>query len=169
MLSTIKSVKEYTNIDLFLFYSAAVTQNQLFIKAKELNPTLEFMDFVVDADFEARQHLKRAQGLVEIYIGKDEIDIENASDLLLLDKMVAYQSVYMLENENIIWNQVALTSQAQTDFLVNFDTSKDAPWIAPLVVIAAKGLSFKKGRSLRTGKVFQFPDRMNKMRMWRNS
>ena len=31
--------------------------------------------------------IKRAQGVIEIYIGKDEVDIENPADLLLLDKM----------------------------------------------------------------------------------
>ena len=36
--------------------------------------------------------IKRAQGIIEIYTGKNEIDVENASDLLLLDKMVSYQT-----------------------------------------------------------------------------
>jgi hypothetical protein len=32
-----------------------------------------------------------------------------------------------------------------------------APFIAPLAVMAARGLSFKKPRSIKTGKIFQWP------------
>ena len=108
--------------------------------------------------------IKRAQGVIEIYIGKDEVDIENPADLLLLDKMVAYQTAYMLENEEIVFKQAALTSQGQTDSLINFNRNMDAPFIAPLAVLAAKGLSFRKAKSVRTGKIFQFP----KITKWRN-
>lgn len=108
--------------------------------------------------------IKRAQGVIEIYIGKDEIDIESPADLLLLDKMVAYQTAYMLENEDIVFKQAALTSQGQTDALINFNRAMHSPFIAPLAVLASKGLSFKKSRSFRTGKMFQFP----KITKWRN-
>lgn len=164
MLSTIKSVKDYTNQDLYEYYNSAVKRIEIADKVRELDPLSDFQPRDVDADFEAKQHIKRAQGIVESYIGKDEIDIQNPSDLLLLDKMVSYQAAYMIENEYAIFDQVAVTSQGQTDFLVSFDTSKDSPWIAPLVVIAARGLSFRKPRSIQTGKIFQFP----KITKWRN-
>lgn len=108
--------------------------------------------------------IKRAQGIIEIYVGKDEIDIENPADLLLLDKMVSYQTAYMLENEDIVFKQAALTSQGQTDALINFNRDMHSPFIAPLAVLAAKGLSFKKAKSVRTGKIFQFP----KITKWRH-
>jgi hypothetical protein len=161
MLSTIKSVKEYTNYDLYGHYNSVSKQLEILNKALEQNPNTDPTLVDIDAEFEARQHIKRAQGIVESYIGRDEIDIENPADLLLLDKIVSYQSAYMVDNEDSIFNQVALTSQAQTDFLVNFDTEKDAPWIAPLAVIAARGLSFRKGRSLKTGRIFQLPARLD--------
>lgn len=164
MLSTIKSVKEYTNYDLYELYNSVSKRIEIRDRKLDLDPNSDFSITDVDAEFEARQHIKRAQGIVEIYIGKDEIDIQNPSDLLLLDKMVAYQCAYMIENEFAIFDQAALTSQAQTDFIANFDTAKDAPWIAPLVVIASKGLSFKKPRSLKTGRIFQF----SKITKWRN-
>jgi hypothetical protein len=78
--------------------------------------------------------------------------------------MTAYQAVYMLENEDTVFQQSAFTSQGQTDFVVNFNSNMYSPWIAPLAVIAAKALSFKKTRSFRTGKMFQFP----KITKWRN-
>lgn len=108
--------------------------------------------------------IKRAQAVIEIYIGKDEIDIESPADLLLLDKMVAYQTAYMLENEDLVYKQIAASSLNVGGSVQNFNTSMNAPFIAPLAVLAAKGLSFKKSRSFRTGKMFQFP----KITKWRN-
>lgn len=90
--------------------------------------------------------IKRAQALVEIYIGKDEIDIQTPGDLLLLDKMVAYQTAYMLENEDIVYKQIAQST---------YDSKMSAPFIAPLAVIASNGLSFNKSRSYSTGRIFQ--------------
>jgi len=90
--------------------------------------------------------INRAQALVEIYVGKDEIDIQLPSDLLLLDKMVAYQSAYMLENEDIVFKQIAAST---------YDSKMSAPFIAPLAVIASNGLSFNKSRSYKTGRIFQ--------------
>jgi hypothetical protein len=105
----------------------------------------------------------RAQAIIEMFVGKDEIDIENPSDFLLLDKMVSYQTVYMLENEEIIFKQAALTSQGQTDALINFNRDMFSPFMAPLAVMASAGLSFNKSRSYRTGSIFQ----KSKYRDWK--
>jgi len=99
--------------------------------------------------------IKRAQGIIEIFVGKDEIDVENPSDLLVLDKMTAYQAAYMMDNEDIVYSQIASTSVGSGDTSQNFNTAMSAPWIAPLAFMAAKALSFKKPRSIRTGKIFQ--------------
>jgi len=101
--------------------------------------------------------IKRAQAIVEIFIGKDEIDVQNPSDLLLLDKMTSYQAVYMLENEDIVYKQIAALSVGNGDSAQNYNMSMSSPWMAPLAVIAARGLSFKRSRSIRTGKIFQWP------------
>jgi hypothetical protein len=105
--------------------------------------------------------IKRAQSIVEIYVGKDEIDIENPSDLLVLDKMTAYQAAYMVDNEDVVYSQIASTSVGSGDSAQNFNTAMSSPWIAPLAVMAARGLSFKKPRSIRTGKIFQLPRRID--------
>jgi len=106
--------------------------------------------------YEVTQELiNRAQALIEIYIGRDEIDIQSPSDLLLLDKMVSYQTAYMLENEDMIFKQAALTSQGQTDSLVTFNQNMLAPFISPLAIIASNGLSFNRSRSYSTGRIFQ--------------
>jgi hypothetical protein len=101
--------------------------------------------------------IKRAQAIIEVFIGKDEIDIDNPSDLLTLDKMTAYQTVYMLDNEDIVYTQIASNSVGSGDSAQNFNTAMSSPFIAPLAVFAAKGLSFKKPRSIKTGKIFQWP------------
>ena len=97
----------------------------------------------------------RAQAIIEMFVGKDEIDVEKPSDFLVLDKMVSYQTAYMLENEEIVFKQAALTSQGQTDALINFNRDMFSPFIAPLAVLAATGLSFNKSRSYKTGSIFQ--------------
>jgi hypothetical protein len=109
--------------------------------------------------------IKRAQGIIEVFIGKDEISITNPDDLLILDKMTAYQAVYMSQNEDIVFKQVASTSMNSGDATQTYDTKLFAPFIAPLAVLASNGLSFKRGRSLKTGRIFQFPPKSN----WRNS
>jgi hypothetical protein len=101
--------------------------------------------------------IKRAQAIIEIFIGKDEIDVENPSDLLVLDKMTSYQAAYMLDSEDTIYTQIASNSVGSGDSAQNFNTAMSSPWIAPLAVMAAKGLSFKKPRSVHTGKIFQLP------------
>jgi hypothetical protein len=101
--------------------------------------------------------VKRAQAVIEIFVGKDEIDVDNPSDLLVLDKMTAYQAAYMLDNEGIVYTQIAANSVGAGDSIQNFNTSMSAPFIAPLAVMAARGLSFKKPRSIKTGKIFQWP------------
>jgi hypothetical protein len=99
----------------------------------------------------------RAQAIVEMYVGKDEVDIEHPSDLLLLDKMVAYQTAYMLENEDLVFKQMATSGSGFNETSVEFDSKMHAPFIAPLAFLAAKGLSWNKARSIRTGKIFQWP------------
>jgi hypothetical protein len=150
MFTTIKSVQEYTGKDLLSIYNS-IDKRAFIAYERSIDPD------TIDSEQESRFLIKRAQSIIEIFIGKDEIDIQNPSDLLLLDKMTAYQTAYMLDNENTVFNQVAVTSQGQTDFVVNFDTKMASPWIAPLAFIASRGLSFKKGRSIKTGKIFQWP------------
>jgi hypothetical protein len=124
-----------------------------------VNSVREYTGYEVNLEL-----IKRAQGIIEIYVGKDEIDVENPADLLLLDKMVAYQTAYMLEREDVVFKQIASLALGSGDGRQNIDTSMIAPFIAPLAVLAAKGLSWKKAKSVRTGKIFQFP----KITKWRN-
>lgn len=116
--------------------------------------------------------IKRAQGVIEIYVGKDEIDVDNPADFLILDKMTSYQAAYMVENEDVVFKQAALTSQGQTDALINFDVRMSAPFIAPLAVFAARSLSWNNSKSFKTGKIFSWPaflDENGNRSRWRNN
>jgi len=125
-----------------------------------VNSVQEYTGYEVTLDL-----IKRAQGIVEIFIGKDEIDVENPSDLLLLDKMTAYQAAYMLENEDLVFKQIASPSLNLGGSIQSFDTKMMAPYMAPLAVIAANGLSFNKSRSYKTGRIFQW----NQIPKWRQN
>jgi hypothetical protein len=105
--------------------------------------------------------INRAQALIEIFIGRTEIDVENPSDLAILDKMTAYQAAYMMDNEDMVYSQIAVNVAGAGDSLQSFDNTMMAPFLAPLAVIASRGLSFKKPRSIRTGKIFQFAKKID--------
>lgn len=115
-----------------------------------INSVKEYTSFDVSLEV-----IKRAQAIIEIFIGKDEIDVQNVSDLLVLDKMTAYQAVYMLDNEDLIYKQIATLSIGMGDARENIDTKMNSPWIAPLAVVASRALSFNRPRSIRTGKILQ--------------
>lgn len=125
-----------------------------------INSVKEYTGYDVDLPL-----IKRAQSVIEIFIGIDEIDIEDPSDLLLLDKITSYQAAYMLENEDIVFKQAAVTSQGQTDAAISFDTRMAAPFISPLAVMACRGLTFNRSKSFRTGRIFQLPARID----WKKS
>ena len=122
-----------------------------------VNSVKEYTGYDVALDL-----IKRAQAIVEIYIGRDEIDIVDPADLLLLDKITSYQTAYMIDNEEIVYKQVAVLSQGgQSTASVSFDNRLSAPWMAPLAVIASNGLTWKRSKSFRTGKIFQLPARID--------
>jgi hypothetical protein len=105
--------------------------------------------------------IKRAQSLIEMYIGRNEIDIENPSDLSVLDKMTAYQAAYMMDNEEMVFSQIAVNVAGSGDSLQSFDNTMMAPFMSPLAIIAGRGLSFARSRSIRTGKIFQFARKLD--------
>lgn len=132
-----------------------------------INSVKEYTGYDVTLDL-----IKRAQGIVEIFVGKDEIDVDNPSDLLLLDKMTSYQTAYMLENEDLVFKQIATRSLNLSGSNTTFDREAQAPYIAPLVMLAAKGLSFNNSKSFKTGKIFSWPaflDENGNRSRWRNN
>jgi hypothetical protein len=103
---------------------------------------------IVDAALVAR-----AQYVIEAYIGKFEAEVTDTKDEEILKRAVAYQSAYMLNNEDIVYEQMAVSTTGQNEAYTTFkpgDTT--SPFIAPLAVMICNKLSFLRSRSVYTGK-----------------
>lgn len=103
---------------------------------------------IVDAALVAR-----AQYVIEAYIGKFEADVTDARDEEILKRAVAYQSAYMLNNEDIVYEQMSVSTTGQNDAYTTFKQGDEtSPFIAPLAVMICNKLSFARSRSIYTGK-----------------
>jgi hypothetical protein len=100
--------------------------------------------------------VERAQYVIEAYVGRIESEVSNENDLELLKRAVAYQTAYMLNNEDIVFEQMAVSTTGQNDAYTTFKANdKVSPFIAPMAVMVCNRLSFIKSRSIITGKIFQ--------------
>jgi hypothetical protein len=107
----------------------------------------------------SNQLVTRAQYVIESYIGKLEDEVDLARDVELLKRAVSYQCAYMLNNEDIVYEQMSVSTTGQNDAYTTFrNNDKASPWIAPMAVMACSKLSFVKSRSVHTGKMSQLPD-----------
>lgn len=100
--------------------------------------------------------IERAQYVLEAFVGKFESEITNAKDIQIMNRATAYQSAYMLNNEDIVFEQMAVSSTTQNDASTTFkfgDTS--APFIAPMALMIMNKLTFVRSRSIKTGKMSQ--------------
>lgn len=102
--------------------------------------------------------IKRAQAIIETYIGKTEIEVQRPYDLMLLARATGYQAAYMKNNADKVYEQVAVSQIAHSDGMVTVDKDMSAPFIAPLAVLAIKNLSWKGSRSVRIGPLFERHD-----------
>lgn len=105
------------------------------------------------------EHVKQAQFVVEIYVGRIEAEVDGARDKSILARATAAQAVYMMDNPDITFNQIKATTISQGGRMTVFGNGDDTPFIAPLAVIACKKLSWKQSRSVRTGRWRQAPTR----------
>jgi hypothetical protein len=98
--------------------------------------------------------LYRAQAVIEMYIGKAEEDIVSPDDLALLQRATSFQAVYMLNNEDIVYEQMSALQILQANMQVTFRNADTAsPWIAPLAIMACRNLSWKRSRSVSTAPI----------------
>lgn len=105
-------------------------------------------DKVVDASL-----VKRAQYVIETYIGKFESEISNTKDLSILERATAYQAAYMLNNEDMVYEQMSASTVGQNEAYTTFKQNDNAsPWVAPLAVMICNKLSFMRSRNVYTGK-----------------
>lgn len=105
------------------------------------------------------QLVSRAQYVIEAYVGKFESEVTGTRDKEILKRAVSYQCAYMLDNEDIVYEQMAVSTTGQNDAYTTFRSNdKASPWIAPLAVMICNRLSFAKSRSVKTGKMSQVID-----------
>jgi hypothetical protein len=98
--------------------------------------------------------IERAQYAIEAYVGKFEADVTDTNDLEILKRAVAYQSAYMLNNEDIVFEQMAVSTTMQNDASTTFKPGdRVSPFIAPMAVMVCSKLSFVKSRSIKTGPI----------------
>lgn len=100
--------------------------------------------------------VERAQYVIEAYVGKLEADVTDTRDTELLKRATAYQAAYMLNNEDIVFEQMAVSTTMQNDASTTFKPGDSvSPFIAPMAVMVCNKLSFMKARSIYTGKSSQ--------------
>lgn len=95
-----------------------------------------------------------AQGVLESFLGKTEVEIESAYDLAIMGRAASYQAAYMAHGTDKVFEQAAIKQIGQADGVVTMDTNMAAPWIAPMAFIAMRKLTFRRSRSVATGPVF---------------
>jgi hypothetical protein len=99
------------------------------------------------------QLVARAQYIIEAFVGKLEDEVTSLKDIEILKRAVAYKSAYMENNEDLVYEQMSVSTTGQNDAYTTFrNNDTNSPWIAPLAVIVCEKLSFIKGRSIYTGK-----------------
>lgn len=106
--------------------------------------------------------VERAQYAIEAYVGKFEADVEDTRDIEILKRATAYQAAYMLNNEDIVFEQMAVSTTMQNDASTTFKPGdKVSPFIAPLAVMMCDKLSFMKARSVYTGKMLDSTEQID--------
>lgn len=100
------------------------------------------------------QRVSNAQMMVETYIGRVEEDVTDASDLAILATAVTFQAIYLGDNEDMVWEQVAAKTIGQNESVMSFEPTMFAPFMSPWAVKACSRLSWMRSRSVSTGPVF---------------
>lgn len=100
------------------------------------------------------QRVMNAQMMVETFIGRVEEDVTDASDRAILATAVTFQAIYLGDNEDMAWEQIAAKQIGQNESVMTFDPTMFAPFMSPWAVKACSRLSWMRSRSISTGPVF---------------
>jgi hypothetical protein len=101
----------------------------------------------------SQELIGRAQFVIESYIGKFETEISNSKDIEICKRAVAYQAAYMLNNEDVVFEQMSVSTTGINDAYTTFKDGDDhSPFVSPMAVMSCRMLSFVKSRSIVIGK-----------------
>lgn len=116
----------------------------MFVTTSEV---LELTGYTVSA-----ADIKRAQYIIESYVGREESAVEDPNDKALLGRATGYQAAYMNKNGDMVFEQIGAKYLGQNNSVVTFED--DSPFVAPLAKIACRKLSWRGSRSVKTGNIF---------------
>lgn len=94
----------------------------------------------------------QAQFVIEIHVGRIESEITDSRDKEMLARAVIAQTVYMRDNSDVTFEQIAAQTITRGDGMTVFSGDGLSPFIAPLAIMACKHVSWKKSRSITVGK-----------------
>jgi hypothetical protein len=103
--------------------------------------------------------VQQAQFVIEVYTGRVESEIDGARDKSMLARAVIAQTVYMRDNSDVTFEQIAASSINRGGEMTTFGSDGVSPFIAPLAVMACKHLSWRKTHSVKIGKTVGREDR----------
>lgn len=119
--------------------------------------TTEQVNVLTGYDVEVSD-IHKAQAIIESYVGRLEVEVTNATDIMLLGRATAYQAAYMKDDPMKVFEQISVSQIGQYGATVSFKSGDVvSPWIAPLAVIACQRLTWKRIRSVRTGSIWDRP------------
>jgi hypothetical protein len=119
----------------------------MFVTPEEIMEVTPYTDVTI-------VQVRQAQFVIEVYIGRSESGVDSAADKELLARAVTAQTVYMRERPGLTFEQISSGQIGRGDTAATF-RGAESPFVAPLAVMACKGLSWKRSRSVRTGSMFQ--------------
>lgn len=126
----------------------------MFISKEEIKTTTGY-----DVD---QQTLATAQIMIEAWVGRDEAEVEDASDAAILGRAVLFQAVYMNDSKSDLLEQAAIKQQTTADGGTTFDTAQFSPFMSPWAIKACEKVSWRGTRSVHTGAIFQNSNRVNR-------
>lgn len=119
----------------------------MFVTPEEVMEVTPYTDVTVP-------QVRQAQFVIETFLGKTETEIDDPSDVARIRRAVIYQTVYMRDNPDITFNQIAVSSISRGDGLTVFRAGDFAsPFVAPLALMSLHGLSWRRTRSIKIGRL----------------
>jgi len=98
--------------------------------------------------------VQAAQMMVEAYVGRVEEDVTEASDRAVMATAITFQAIYIKENKDDAFMQVALKGMTLGETRSDFVWEKFSPFMSPWAAKSCERLSWMRSRSISTGPVF---------------